>query len=54
MYDDFMVAVETPTASLEVTQPREIKLYGRMFEQLQGMAVYGKEARDIVRQALPR
>src|SRR5262249_26410143 len=43
LYDDSMVAVETPTASLEITQPREVRLYARMFEQLQGMAVYGAE-----------
>jgi transcriptional regulator with XRE-family HTH domain len=49
MYDDSMVAVETPTASLEITQPREVRLYARMFEQLQRLAVFGAEARGIVR-----
>ena len=29
MYDDSLVAVETPTASIEVTQPREVRMYGR-------------------------
>ncbi|MEN3305897.1 MAG: hypothetical protein V7603_2099 [Micromonosporaceae bacterium] len=52
MYDEAMVAVETPTASVEVTQPRELRLYGRMFEQLQGVAVYGTGARGIVRDVM--
>jgi hypothetical protein len=52
MYDDALVTLETPTASVEVTQPREVRLYGRMFKQLQEMAVYGAAARSIVRQAM--
>ncbi|MGH3601760.1 MAG: DUF5753 domain-containing protein, partial [Pseudonocardiaceae bacterium] len=38
IYDDAMVGVETPTAFLEITQPREIRLYAKMFEQLQQSA----------------
>jgi transcriptional regulator with XRE-family HTH domain len=53
MFDDALVSVETPTASLEVTQPREIALYGRMFEQLRGVAVYGEAARKLVSAAVP-
>jgi hypothetical protein len=34
IYDDAMVGVETPTAKLEITQPREIRLYAEMFEHL--------------------
>jgi Domain of unknown function (DUF5753) len=52
IYDDAMVGVETPTASLEVTQPREIQMYAKMFEQLKASAVYGKPARDMVNQAI--
>lgn len=52
MYDEAMLALETPTASVEVTQPREIRLYARMFGQLQEMAVYGAEARRIARRAM--
>jgi hypothetical protein len=52
IYDDGLVGVETPTASLEVTQPREIQLYAKMFEQLRGMAVYGQRARAVVAKAL--
>jgi hypothetical protein len=53
IYDDAMVGVETPTASLEVTQPREIRLYATMFSQLRQQAVYGAEARALVARANP-
>jgi Domain of unknown function (DUF5753) len=46
--DDSLVALETPTASIEVTQPQEIQLYVRMFEVLKSSARYGKDARSIV------
>ncbi|MGQ0719210.1 MAG: helix-turn-helix domain-containing protein [Pseudonocardiales bacterium] len=52
IFDDMMVGVETPTAYLEVTQPREIRLYATMFEQLQQSAVYGAEARALVTRAM--
>jgi hypothetical protein len=46
--DQDLVALETPTASIEVTRPQEIELYARMFQHLQASAVYGQEARSIV------
>jgi transcriptional regulator with XRE-family HTH domain len=52
MYGNALVAVETPSASLEITQPREVRLYERMFAQLQEMAVYGAAARGIINQTL--
>ncbi len=52
IYDDVMVGVETPTAFLEITQPREVELYAKMFEQLQQPAVYGAEARALVTRAM--
>lgn len=52
IYDDATVGVETPTASLEVTQPREIQMYAKMFEQLKASAVYGKPARELVSNAI--
>ena len=52
IFDDMMVGVETPTAYLEVTQPREIRLYATMFAQLQQSAVYGAEARALVTRAM--
>ena len=47
-----MVGIETPTASLKVTQPREIRLYAKMFDQLRKAAVYGGEARALVTSAV--
>jgi transcriptional regulator with XRE-family HTH domain len=48
IFDDVLVALETPTASIEVTRPQEIDLYARMFTHLQAAAVYGKAARAII------
>ncbi|MGC9671010.1 helix-turn-helix domain-containing protein [Planosporangium sp. 12N6] len=48
IFDNSLVALETPTASIEVTRPNEIELYGRMFEHLQAVAVYGREARALI------
>jgi len=48
IFDDSLVALETPTASIEVTRPREIDLYARLFDRLQAMSVYGGAARELV------
>lgn len=48
IFDDSLVALETPTASIEVTQPQEVQLYARMFEALKTAAVYGREARSLI------
>lgn len=52
IFDDAMVRVETPSASLQITQPREIRLYVTMFEQLRQSAAYGAEARALINAAL--
>jgi transcriptional regulator with XRE-family HTH domain len=52
VFDNSLVALETPTASIEVTRPHEIELYGRMFERLQVAAVYGKAARALIARTL--
>lgn len=52
IFDQTTVEIETPTAGLQVTQPREMRLYARMFEQLQQLAVYGAAARAIIGEAL--
>jgi transcriptional regulator with XRE-family HTH domain len=52
IFDSLLVALETPTASIEVTRPQEIDLYVRMFEHLQATAVYGKPARAIITKVL--
>jgi len=48
IFDDSLVALETPTASIEVTRPREIDLYARLFDRLQAMSVHGGAARELV------
>ena len=49
MFDDSRVRIETVSASLNVTQPRDIALYARVFELLQRSAVHGREARQTYR-----
>jgi transcriptional regulator with XRE-family HTH domain len=52
IFDDSLVALETPTASIEVTRPQEIALYAKMFEHLESAAVYGQAARALILKAL--
>ncbi|MFF3224127.1 helix-turn-helix domain-containing protein [Nocardia suismassiliense] len=52
MFDDRLVLVETVAAELSVTQPREIAVYGRVFEILSGQSVTGEAARGLVRRAM--
>lgn len=48
MFDDTLVALETPSASITVDRPEEIALYARMFDVLRGSAVHGVAARALV------
>jgi transcriptional regulator with XRE-family HTH domain len=48
IFDNTHVALETPTASIEVTQPSEIHLYTRMFNTLKETATYGRDARNLI------
>jgi hypothetical protein len=52
IFDETAVALETPTASIEVTRPQELKLYVRMFDLLAAAAVYGQAARTLIGRAL--
>lgn len=52
MFDDRMVMVETYSAELTITQPRELALYAKAFALLHRSAVYGQPARDLIGQAL--
>jgi transcriptional regulator with XRE-family HTH domain len=52
MYDDTLVSVELLSARVTVTQPSEIALYLKAFEQLRTMAVYGAEARALIVKAI--
>lgn len=48
IFDDNLVALATPTASIDVTRPQECALYGLMFEALKTPAVYGPSARSLI------
>ncbi|MFE0420901.1 helix-turn-helix domain-containing protein [Streptomyces sp. NPDC058953] len=52
MFDDKLVLVETYSAELSVTQPREIALYAKAFKLLQRSAVHGARARALITQAM--
>jgi hypothetical protein len=52
MLDDSRVRVETVSASLTITQPRDIALYSRVFELLQRSAVHGREVRQLITRAI--
>src|SRR5262249_8425757 len=48
IFDNSLVALETPTASIQVTRPQEIHQYARMFEALKSSAVHGRHARGLI------
>ncbi|WP_433598690.1 helix-turn-helix domain-containing protein [Nocardia sp. CA-135953] len=52
IFDNSRVMIETVTAELTVTQPREIALYGRAFDILAGQSVTGEAARALINKAL--
>jgi transcriptional regulator with XRE-family HTH domain len=52
VYDDQLVSVELMSARVRVTQPSEVALYLKAFEQLRAMAVYGAEARALILRAI--
>jgi transcriptional regulator with XRE-family HTH domain len=52
IFDETLVALETPTASLEITRTSEITLYTRMFDHLHDTALHGTPARRLITTAL--
>ncbi|MGQ4387866.1 helix-turn-helix domain-containing protein [Streptomyces sp. SAS_270] len=52
VYDDTLVSVELLSAQVNITQPSEIELYLKAFEQLRSMAVYGADARALILKAI--
>ncbi|MGH3985306.1 MAG: helix-turn-helix domain-containing protein [Pseudonocardiaceae bacterium] len=46
------VMVETFSAELNLAQPQEIELYGRIFDSLAAVASYGRAARAIITRAI--
>ena len=51
IFDESRVLIETPTAELAITQPREIAVYLRTFRELAAMAVHGSRARELISRA---
>jgi transcriptional regulator with XRE-family HTH domain len=52
--DEALVQFDTYSAELSLIRPDEIALYGRAFERLAALAVYGTETRAIITGALER
>ena len=52
IYDETRVQIETVSAGLDIAQPAEIALYTEVFERLRQSAVYAREARTLITQAL--
>ncbi|MCW2643295.1 MAG: putative transcriptional regulator [Dactylosporangium sp.] len=52
VFDEDRVLVETPSAELTITQPREIGVYVRTFTALASRAVYGATARSLITAAI--
>ncbi|MFI1587559.1 helix-turn-helix domain-containing protein [Streptomyces halstedii] len=52
VYDDTLVSVELVSAQVRITQPSEIALYVRAFEDLRRSAVYGAAARALIVKAI--
>jgi len=52
IFDETLVALETPSASIEVTRPDEITVYTRMFGYLEAAALRGPDARGLIVKAL--
>lgn len=54
VFDDRLVLVDTASAELAITQPREIAVYLQEFEWLAASAVYGAAARELISAAIHR
>jgi transcriptional regulator with XRE-family HTH domain len=52
--DEALVQFDTYSAELSLIRPDEIALYGRAFDRLAALAIYGTEARAIIERALVR
>jgi transcriptional regulator with XRE-family HTH domain len=50
--DETLVQFDTYTAEMSLIRPDEIALYGRAFERLAALAVYGAEVRTMITDAL--
>jgi transcriptional regulator with XRE-family HTH domain len=48
IFDDKLVSLDTPTAGIEVTAPQEVAMYAKMFDHLRKPALYGRDARRLI------
>jgi hypothetical protein len=46
--DDREAHIETYSAAIRITQPREIAMYAKVFEHYSRRAIYGQHARDLI------
>lgn len=51
-FDDRLVSIESLTAKIRITQPREVADYLKAFRQLRETAVYGPGARRMIESAI--
>lgn len=54
IFDNRLVHIETVSAELSISQPREVALYNKAFQQLSEQAVTGSAARTLITNALDR
>lgn len=52
IFDEERVEIESVSAGLDITQPREIVVHAKAFALLQQSAMYGQAARELIQQAL--
>jgi transcriptional regulator with XRE-family HTH domain len=52
IFDDREVQIETYSAAIRITQPREIAMYAKVFEHYSRCALYGQQARDLISGAI--
>jgi hypothetical protein len=52
IYDATLVSAELLSAQVNITQPSQIALYLKAFEQLRSMAVYGTAAHTLTLKAI--
>lgn len=52
IFDDREAQIETYSAAVRITQPREIAMYAKVFEHYSRRAMYGQQARDLISQAI--
>lgn len=52
IFDDREVQVETYSAAVRITQPREVAMYAKIFDHYAKRAVYGQKAVNLINQVL--